>query len=319
MSEPECFVGIDVSPDRLDYALRGQGERGQVANDPIGIATLVGALKPLQPAAIVLEATGGLEIPVAAALAEAGLPTAVVNPRHVRDFAKATGELAKTDRLDAEILAHFAEAIRPRVQMPLDAQVQRLRALLVRRQQILDMLVAEENRLARTHPEVRSRIQEHIAWLEHELDDLNRNLEDEIQHSPIWREKDQLLRSVPGVGRVLSTTLLLQVPELGQLDRKQIAALIGVAPLNNDSGQRHGQRRVWGGRARVRAVLYMAALSAVRWNPDIRVFFQRLAASGKPFKVVLTACMRKLLTILNAMMRSHTVWSSRFHEVSAVA
>lgn len=311
MSTAECFIGIDISQEYLDYAGRGVSLRGQVTNDPAGIAALVDTLKPLTPSAIVLEATGGLEIPIASALAAAGLPTAVVNPRQVRDFAKATGELAKTDRIDAGILAHFAEAIRPRIQPVPDAATQQLRALLVRRQQILEMLVAEENRLSRTHSGVRARVQEHIAWLQRELDDLNRDLEDQIRHSPVWREQDQLLRSVPGVGPVLATTLLLHVPELGQLNRKQIAALVGVAPLNQDSGQHHGTRTVWGGRARVRSVLYMAALSATRYNPVIRTFFQRLIEAGKPFKVGLIACMRKLLTILNAMMHTHTAWSPR--------
>ncbi len=319
MSTSECYVGIDVSQDHLDYAVCGSGQPGQVTNDPAGITALLQTLQSLAPAAIVLEATGGLEIPVCAALAEAGLPTAVVNPRQVRDFAKATGELAKTDRIDAAILAHFAEAIHPRVQPLPDADTQRLRAVLVRRQQILEMLVAEENRLARTHPEVRARVQTHLTWLQQELDDLNRDLQNQIRHSPVWREQDQLLRSVPGVGRILSTTLLLHVPELGHMNRKQIAALVGVAPLNNDSGRHRGRRTIWGGRAQVRAVLYMAALSATRCNPVIRPFFLRLTEAGKPFKVVLTACMRKLLTILNAMMQSHTLWSPRPARVRSIS
>jgi transposase len=311
MTTPECFIGIDVSQDSLDYAVRGTTQAGACPNDPRGIAALLRTLQPLAPTLVVLEATGGLEIPVTAALADAGLPMAVVNPRQVRDFAKATGELAKTDRIDAGIIAHFAEAVRPRVRTLPDEQTQRVRALLVRRQQVLEMLVAEQNRLPRTHHQVRERLLAHITWLQHELDDLGQELKQEIQHSPVWRVQEQLLRSVPGVGPVLTTTLLTQLPELGQLNRKQIAALVGVAPLNDDSGKRRGRRVVWGGRAQVRSVLYMATLSATRFNPVIRAFYQRLRQAGKPFKVALTACMRKLLTILNAMMRNGTTWSPR--------
>lgn len=304
-----CFIGIDVSQDHLDYAVRPAGLHGQTPNDPAGIAALLDILQPLAPTLVVVEATGGLEIPVTAALVERSLPVAVVNPRQVRDFARATGELAKSDRLDASTLAHFGEALRPRVQTLPDVQTQRVRALLVRRQQILDMWVAEQNRLPRSHQQVRTRLLAHIAWLQHELDDLNRELEQEIQQSPVWRANEQLLRSVPGVGPVLATTLLVELPELGQLERKPLAALVGVAPLNDDSGKHRGRRKVWGGRAHVRSVLYMAALVATRFNPVIRRFYQRLIQAGKPFKVALTACMRKLLTILNAMMKSRTPWS----------
>ncbi len=310
MATQECFVGIDVSQASLEYAIRGRAvPPGQCANDDEGRAALVRTLVPLHLTLIVLEATGGLEIPVAAALAAAGLPVAVVNPRQVRDFAKATGALAKTDRLDAEILARFAEAIRPRVQALPDEQTQQVRALWTRRQQLLDMLTAEQHRLPRSHRQVRERVQAHITWLQQELDTVNRDLKQAIQHSPVWRVNDQLLRSVPGVGPVLSTTLLVGVPELGHLNRKQIAALVGVAPLNDDSGKHQGRRIVWGGRARVRSVLYMATFAATRFNPAIQSFYQRLIRAGKPFKVALTACMRKLLTILNAIIQSQKPWS----------
>jgi transposase len=241
----------------------------------------------------------------------AGVPVAIVNPRQVREFAKATGTLAKTDRIDARMLAHFGEAIRPRVQALPDAQAQHLKELWVRRQQVLEIIVAERNRVPRVSLALQPRIQSHITWLQQELDTLNRELEQLIQASPAWRAKDNLLRSVPGVGRVLSTTLLTQLPELGQLNRKQIAALVGVAPLNHDSGRHHGKRLVWGGRAQVRSVLYMACMSAIRFNPVIRSFYQRLSQAGKPFKVALTACMRKLLTILNVMIKNETAWSPK--------
>ena len=298
---------------------------GHFSNDERGFARLAESVKAAAKAAradtiqLIMEPTGGYEQPLARFALAQGWIVSLPNPRQVRDFAKATGELAKTDRIDAAILAHFAEAIHPRVQPLPDADTQRLRAVLVRRQQILEMLVAEENRLARTHPGVRERVQAHLTWLQQELDELNRDLQNQIRHSPVWREQDQLLRSVPGVGRILSTTLLLHVPELGHLNRKQIAALVGVAPLNNDSGRHRGRRTIWGGRAQVRAVLYMAALSATRCNPVIRPFFLRLTEAGKPFKVVLTACMRKLLTILNAMMQSHTLWSPRAARIRPIA
>jgi len=307
--EPQAvFVGVDVSQEQLDYAIRPTGQHGQLPNNETGIAELVTRLTAVQPALIVLEATGGLELAATAALLTGGCPVAVVNPRQARDFAKATGELAKTDRIDAATLAHFAEAIRPRVQELPDEQALRLKAWLTRRRQILEMLVAERNRLALTHPEVQGRLKEHITWLEHELDHLNHDLDHEIRNSPFWHEQDQLLQSVPGVGKVLSTTLLGYLPELGVLDRKAIAALVGVAPFNCDSGKLKGKRRVWGGREQVRYALYMSALSATRFNPIIRAFYQRLRQAGKPFKVAITACMHKLLIILNAMMKHQTRW-----------
>lgn len=309
METPLLFVGMDVSQSQLDYAIRPTGEHGHVPNSESGVADLVKQLTAVHPALIVLEATGGLELTAAVALAGAGCPVAVVNPRQARDFAKATGTLAKTDRIDAATLAHFAEAIRPRVQVLPDEQAQRLKALLTRRRQILEMLVAERNRLALTHPDVQGRLQEHIVWLEQELDQLNHDLDHEIRNSPLWQEQAQLLQSVPGVGKVLSTTLLGHLPELGVLDRKAIAALVGVAPFNCDSGKFKGKRRVWGGREQVRYALYMSALSATRFNPVIRAFYLRLRQAGKPFKVAITACMHKLLVILNAMMKHQTRWS----------
>lgn len=309
MTTPKIFVGIDVSKDRLDYALRPKAEHAEVPYTDAGLTALVSRLTEISPDLIVLEATGGLEITISATLLQAGFPVAVVNPRQVRDFARATGELAKTDRIDAQVLAHFAEALQPRSQSVPDEQVQQLKALLTRRHQILEMLGAEQHRLSVMHREVRERLKAHITWLQHELDQLNHDLDNEVRRSPAWRETDDLLRSTPGVGPVLSTTLLGCLPELGTLDRKQIAALAGVAPFSRDSGKHHGSRAVWGGREQVRRALYMAALSASRFNPVIREFYQRLRAAGKPFKVALTACMRKLLTILNSMVKHKTHWA----------
>jgi transposase len=257
---------------------------------------------------VVLEATGGIELPLVGALAAAGLPVVVVNPRQVREFARATGRLAKTDAIDAQVLARFAEAVQPALRPLPDAATQQLSSLVTRRRQVIEMLTAEKNRLRTTAPAVRDHVKEHILWLERSLSDLDRELEQAIHSSDIWRAQDDLLQSAPGVGQVLSTTLLAELPELGTLNRKEIAALVGVAPLNRDSGTLRGRRTVWGGRSQVRAVLYMAALVATRFNPVIRAFYQRLQAAGKPKKVALTACMRKLLTILNAMMRHQIPW-----------
>lgn len=257
---------------------------------------------------IVLEATGGLEVPLTSALAAAGLPVVVVNPRHVRDFAKASGQLAKTDALDAQTLAQFAEVMRPTPRPLPDAQAQALAALLTRRRQLVEMLTAEKNRLRTAAPPIRKSVRAHIAWLERELTHTDTDLAQAIRQSPVWQEKDGLLRSVPGVGSVLTTTLLANLPELGTLTHKQIAALVGVAPLNRDSGTLRGRRTVWGGRAQVRAVLYMGAIVAARFNPVIRAFYQRLRAAGKAKKVALVACMHKLLTILNAILKHRTPW-----------
>jgi transposase len=308
MTPAPWFVGIDVSKAQLDIALRPEG-RFVVPNDETGLAHVVERLRALPVALIVLEATGGLELPLSGALVAAGLPVVVANPRQVRDFAKATGKLAKTDPLDAQSLAHFADVSRP-VPRPLpDAQMQALAALLARRRQLIEMLTAEKNRLGTASHLVHKRLNAHITWLEREVAQAERALAHAIHESPIWREKDNLLRTVPGVGPGLARTLIVDLPELGTLNRKQIAALVGVAPLNRDSGTLRGKRTVWGGRAHVRAALYMAALVGARCNPVIRSFYQRLRDAGKAKKVALTACMRKLLTILNAMLKHRTRWS----------
>jgi transposase len=305
------YVGIDVSKDRLDGAVRPTGARWQVANDEVGIATLLDRVAAVTPALVVLEASGGYERPVAAALVAAGCAVAVVNPRHVRDFAKASGTLAKTDALDAQVLAHFAEAMRPRVQPAPDELVRALRELLARRRQVVGMLVAEKNRRPGAATPVRAHLEAHIAFLEAELSTLDQEVEQAIRRSLAWRATHALLRSTPGVGPVVATTLLAELPELGTLDRKRVAALVGVAPFNRDSGTRRGRRAVWGGRAPVRAVLYMATVVAVRHNPVIKAFYERLLTAGKAKKVALTACMRKLLTMLNAMLKHRTPWGQQ--------
>jgi len=302
------FVGIDVSKSALDVALRPQGAVWRCANDETGIAELVGRLQALAPHVIVLEATGGLERLVVAALALAGLPVAVVHPRQVRDFAKATGHLAKTDALDAAVLAHFAEAIRPDPRPLPDAASQALAALVERRRQVVGMLSAEKNRVQQALPAVRPKVAAHITWLEQALQELDRDLDQMLQASPLWREREQLLRSVPGVGPVVSLTLLAHLPELGQGSAKHVATLVGLAPLNRDSGAWRGTRAIWGGRAHVRAALYLAAVVGVRHNPVLRAFYEQLLARGKPKKVALTACMHKLLTILHAVLRTRTPW-----------
>jgi transposase len=304
----EMFVGIDVSKAHLDVAVRPTKERWQEDNTVEGIERLVTKLSSLTPAAIITEATGGMEMACVAALAAAELPVVVINPRQGRDFAKSLGRLAKTDRIDAEVLAHFGEAVRPEVRPIPDEQARRLHAVLVRRRQLLEMLVAEQNRLVLTHTDMQPRLKEHIAWLRAEVDRLDADLRQQIQDTPVWREKDELLRSVPGVGPVTANTILAELPELGQLNRKKIAALVGVAPYNRDSGQMRGQRAIWGGRASVRNSLYMATLSATRCNAVIRAHYEQLRKQGKPFKVAIVACMRKLLTILNAMLHSNTAW-----------
>ena len=289
------------------------GDVWSVDYDEQAVSELVSCLRTAEPTTVLLEATGGLEVPLVSALAAAALPVVVVNPRQVRDFARATGKLAKTDALDAQVLAHFAEAVRPSVRPLRDADTQELNSLTTRPNQLVAMLVSEKNRLGRASYSVRPSIQSHITWLEQELSDLDNDLREALRRSPVWREKDDLLRSVPGVGEQLSLSLLAYLPELGTLNRKQIAALVGVAPFNRDSGPRRGKRSVWGGRIRVRATLYMAALSASRYNPVLRVFYQRLLAAGKPKKVALTACMRKLLTILNAMIKSGQHWTPQIN------
>lgn len=308
MTTTPCFVGIDVSKAPLDLAVRPSGQHHRVPHDDAGIATLAAHLRDLQPTLIVLEASGGLERTLAATLGAAGLPLAVVNPRQVRDFAKATGRLAKTDTLDAHARAHFAEAVRPEVRPLPDAATQALRALVTRRQQLVEMRTAERTRLTSAPPPLRPRIAAHLAWLDEELARLAQALDQTLRQSPLWRAQDDLLRSVPGIGPVVSATLLAELPELGTLTRRQLAALVGVAPLNRDSGAWRGRRAIWGGRARVRAALYMATVVATRWNPVLRTSYQRLLARGKAKKVALVACMRKLLTIVHAILRHRTPW-----------
>lgn len=308
MAPIPSYVGIDVAKAHLDIAVRPGDEHWRVANEDHDIATLVARLKTLSPELVVLEATGGFERVVTAALAAAGFAIAVVNPRQVRDFAKATGKLAKTDKLDAQILAHFAEAVRPTPRPIPDQQAQDLAATLERRHQLIVMLTAEKNRWHLATGSLRDRIEAHITWLDTELAELDENLDQTIRESSLLRERDALLQSVPGIGPVVSFTLLAELPELGSLTRQQLAGLVGVAPLNCDSGARRGRRRVWGGRGRVRTALYMATLTASRYNPVIKEFYDRLLDAGKPKKVALTACMRKLLTILNAMLQHRTPW-----------
>jgi transposase len=301
-------IGIDVSKDRLDAGVEPGGEAWQATNDLPGISSLVERLLALQPTTVILEATGGYELPLVGALLAAGLPVSVVNPRQVRDFARATGQLAKTDAIDARVLARFGEAVRPELRVLPDTATQELAALVARRRQLIEMLTAEKNRLRLAARAVHRDIQHHIRWLERRLSDLDGDLAEQVRSSPSWRERDDLLQSVPGIGPVSSVTLLAQLPELGRLNRKEIAALVGVAPLNRDSGSLRGRRTVWGGRAHVRAALYMATLTATRHNPVIRSFYTRLLAAGKPKKVALVACMRRLLTVLNAISRDRATW-----------
>jgi transposase len=307
----KVHVGIDVCKARLDVALLPRGEALSLTNDEEGIEALTEKLVEASATLVVLEATGGYERPLVAALAASQIAVAVLNPRQARDFAKATGRLAKTDKIDALVLARFAEAIRPTPKAPPEAEALEFQAILARRRQIIGMMVAEKNRLgASTSKKVRSRLEAHIRWLEKELARIDRDLEEVINQSPTFKENEALLRSVPGVGPVLSRTLLAELPELGSLSPRELSALVGVAPLNRNSGIFRGRRSVWGGRAKVREALYMGALIASRHNPHIKTFYERLVASGKPKKVALVACMRKLLTILNAVLRDRTPWRS---------
>lgn len=303
------FIGIDVAKVTLDLEVRPTGRQQRFTRDEDGIAELVNAVVPLSPTLIVLEATGGLEIPVVAALCAAGLAVAVVNPRQVRDFAKAIGRLAKTDGIDATVLAMFAEKIRPEARPLRDAEQQQLAELTGRRRQLIAMRTMERNRLS-TAKSMRQRIQAHIDWLNEQLKEIDDDLAKRLRDSPVWKAKDDLLRGFNGVGDVTSRTLMAELPELGTLNRKQIASLVGLAPFNRDSGTLRGKRCIWGGRAEVRSVLYMAALSAVRCNPVIKAFHARLIQAGKAKKVALVACMRKILTILNAMVRDNQPWQS---------
>ena len=309
MNKKEHFIGIDVSKHQLDIAAYSDKECWSVANTPEGIAVLLDRLKTNPPDLIVAEATGGLETLLASTLYSGGLPIVVVNPRQVRDFAKATGKLAKTDIIDSRVLAHFAKAIRPEVRPRKDAEAQELTALVNRRRQLIDMIQAEKRRLLQALKPVRKEVKAHIQWLEKRLKNIDGELSKKIKETPAWREKDNIIQSIPGAGPVLSSSLLAGLPELGNLDRKQIAALMGVAPFNRDSGLFRGRRCIWGGRAHVRKVLYMATLVAIRHNPIIGNFNQRLRDKGKKPKVAIIACMRKLLTILNTMVKNNTLWN----------
>jgi transposase len=311
MTTPQVFIGIDVSKHFLDVAQWPEARTWRVAQEEKAVAALAQELRALSPVRIVLEATGGLETPAVAVLAAAGLPVSVVNPRQARDFARATGQLAKTDTIDAELLARLGQALAPPVRPLKDEETRELEALLTRRRQIVEMLTMEKNRLHTAAKAVRRDIAAHIAWLTKRLDDVDGDLRGAIAGCEALAVRDTLIQSAPGAGKVLATTLLASLPELGRLNRREISALVGVAPLNCDSGTMKGARRIWGGRAAVRTVLYMATISAIRCNPDIRAFHARLVASGKKPKVAITACMRKFLTILNAMVRSNTPWQNR--------
>ena len=309
VSPDKVYAGIDVSAAHLDMAVLPSGEERRFTNDGEGIKTLTDHLAGMGSVLVVLEATGGMELPVVGELAVAGVELVVVNPRQVRDFARATGKLAKTDALDAQMLARFGEAVKPAVRPLPDATLMELRGLATRRHQLMKMLTAERNRLRTAPQRVQPQIKEHILWLKRQIKDLDKDLHDSIRSTPLWRAQENLLRSVPGVGPVVSSILLAKLPELGALNRYQIGALVGVAPLNRDSGAVRGKRKIWGGRAPVRAALYIAALVATRCNPVIKTFYERLLQAGKPKKVALTACMRKLLTILNVMVRDQCPWS----------
>ncbi len=311
MSDVPCFIGIAVAKAQLDSALRPSGERWAGPNDASGVATLVEQVQALHPTLIVLEATGGLERAVTSALATAGLPVVVVNPRQVRDFARATGQLATTDALDARARAHCADVIRPTPRPLPDAQTQELRALLGRRQQLIVMRTAEQHRLAGTSERLTQAIAAHMTWLNTGIATLDDASETMLRASPRWREHDDLLQRAPGIGPVCARTVVLELPEWGTLTRQQIAALVGVAPLNGDSGPMRGRRTMWGGRAHVRTVFYMGTLVATRDNPRIKAFSQRLLAAGKVKKVALTACIHKFLTILNAMLKHRTPWQAQ--------
>ena len=309
--EKQIFTGIDVSKETLDVAVDGEADGQQYANDAVGIAALAVWLAEKEVTLVVVEASGGWELDLVTALAVAGLPAAVVNPTRVRNFAKALGQYAKTDKIDACVLARFAAVVQPPVRPLKSGEQARLAAVISRRQQLVDMLTQEKNRRVTTREEMRDQLERHIRWLETELADLNNQLEKLVAHCAEWQAKKEVMMSVKGVGSVTATTLLADLPELGTLNRQQIAALVGLAPLNKDSGRKRGKRHIFGGRKAVRSKLYMAALSAAKHNPIIRSFYERLLAKGKLEKVALTACMRKLLVILNAMIRDMEPWQPR--------
>ena len=307
-SSNPLYIGIDVSKATLDIDAYPQSHAAQFRNDDIGRHQLIDLLLDLMPALIVLEATGGLESPIAGDLAMAGLCVAVINPRQARDFAKAIGVLAKTDAVDAHVLARFAEAIKPEVRPLKSNEMMALDSVLTRRRQIVEMITAETNRHAQAAGKIAKQIAQHLIWLRKRLSEADDDLDGAIQQSPLWQAKSDLMTSVPGVGKITATSLLAELPELGNLARREISALVGVCPFSRESGKHKGRRAIWGGRASVRAVLYMAALVASRHNPVIKAFYQKLLAAGKVKKVALVACMRKLLVILNAMIKNNTPW-----------
>jgi len=307
----EIFIGIDVAKDRLDVHVRPVGEAFAVARDGEGLEQLIGRLATLSPALVVLEATGGYETVVASRLAAAGLPLAVVNPRQIRDFARATGRLAKTDALDAAAIAHFGEAVRPMPRPVPEAEALLLGELVARRRQVIEMMVAERNRQRLiTARRLLKAIERHLDQLQAQLSELDNDIDQAIRGTPAWRADDDLLESVPGVGPTTARTLIAELPELGRLTRRQVSALVGVAPINRDSGTRRGVRAIAGGRAGVRTCLYMATLVATRRNPPIAAHYRKLREAGKPAKVAIVACMRKLLTILNAILRDRRAWQN---------
>lgn len=307
---PLCWIGIDVSKKRLDVYIRPASIVLSYANQPDGIAQLVERIKPESPELVVLEATGGLHLSAASAIESAGIAVAVVNPRQVRDFAKAAGKLAKTDAIDAQVLAHFAEVMQPPVRPLLNEQMQQLKDLVARRHQLVEMMTAEKNRLSGMSQVTKEDIEENIKWLQKRIKQVEQKLEELVEQIESLKQRNRILQSVPGIGPAVASTLLAGLPELGQLSHKQISALVGVAPLNHDSGQKRGKRSIWGGRAAVRSLLYMAVVVGIRHNPVIKAFYERLRKAGKIAKVALTACMHKLLIILNAMVKHKTLWQS---------
>jgi transposase len=315
MEQQSVVVGIDVSKAQLDTSFGAEDEVVGFCNDEQGIARLLERLNDSRPALVVMEASGGYETAVASAIAAAGWRLAVVNPRQVRDFARATGRLAKTDRIDAKVLSAFGKAVEPHITRLPDEEAQALQGLLLRRQQLVAMRAQERQRLEHAQGHMRKQIKKHIDWLDQEIDKLDIDITAGLRKSPAWRAKDELLRSFKGVGPITSGTLLVALPELGSLDRRTIAALVGLAPFNWDSGKMRGRRAIHGGRARIRTLLYMSATAAVRSNPVIRAFYERLKARGKPHKVAMVACMRKMLTILNAMIRESTPWTPEIKPV----
>lgn len=306
------FVGIDVAKDSMEVTVHDSNESRNYTNDESGLAKLTTRMKRLSPSLIVMEATGGYEVSAAAELQSKGFPVAVVNPRHIREFARSVGILAKTDTLDAKVIARYAATVQPTPRALPTEETRQLGAIMMRRRQIVAMLTAEKNRLHQADPAVKAGIKDHISWLEKKLDDINKELGQMVENSPEWKEKNDIIQSVPGVGPNLAVTILTDFPELGALNRKQTAALSGVAPFNRDSGTLRGRRMIWGGRNIVRTATYMSTFVAIRFNPLLKAFFDRLIAAGKPFKVALVACMRKLLCILNAMLKNHTYWNHQF-------